>query len=418
MMPATAPDAGPNRSLSEDAMRPRFPIVCLFVLAATTIALPAADDVNECTTIVASGAATRDGGPLLWKNRDTDVLSNKVVFVAEQPHSYLGLVNAEDTAGRMVWAGVNDAGFAIANSVAYNLPSPSGEQQDLEGIIMADALRRCAKVADFEVLITSQQGPDLGSRANFLVIDAQGGAAIFETHNHGFARLDAAEAPEHYLANTNFSRTGKADQGAGYLRFDRETALLRAHASDPLAPEFVLQVLARDVVHALTGGPQRAEWKTLPADKPYWVHTNYTINRSSTSAAVVIQGVKPGDDPRKTTMWVVLGEPVTSIAVPLWVAAGQPPAQLWQGEDAPIITEAFRLKDELRPLKSRERREYADLTRLDNAAGTGWLPALLATERDVMKDTAEFLKQPVSPADMAAFERRAAERVLATLRKQ
>lgn len=387
----------------------------LFLLAPTrgiTVAPP-----QECTTLVAAGPATVERAPLLWKNRDTDVLSNKVVLVTDQPHTFLGLVNAEDTAGRMVWAGLNDAGFAVANSVAYNLPVVTGEQQDLEGIIMADALRTCATVADFEKMLTSQSGADLGSRANFLVIDAHGGAAIFETHNHGFRRLDAKDSPEQYLANTNFSRSGKTDQGAGYLRFDRETALLQTRPSAGLSPEFVLQTLSRDVGHALERRPDRADWKRLAADTPYWVHTNYSINRPSTAAAVVIQGVKPGDDPRKTTMWVILGEPVTSIAIPLWVAAGVPPDGLWRGVDAPIGLESSRLKDKLRPLKARERKEYLDLTKLDNVAGTGWLPTFLATEQDLFKQTADFLKKPAVPSDMAAFQKAAAERVLATLKK-
>jgi len=50
------------------------------------------------------------------------------------------------------------------------------------------------------------------------------------------------------------------------------------------------------------------------------------------------------------------------------VAAGAPPDGLWQGADAPISLEASRLKDKLRPLKARERKEYLDLTKLDNAA--------------------------------------------------
>jgi hypothetical protein len=370
---------------------------------------------QECTTLVASGAATADRAPLLWKNRDTDQLSNKVVFVKEQPYSFLALVNADDTSARMAWAGLNAVGFAISNSVAYNLPQESGEEADLEGIIMADALRTCASVADFERYVTRNLGPDFGSRANFLVIDAQGGAAIFEVHNHGFRRFDAADTAEKYLANTNFSRSGLANQGAGYLRFDRETTLLRGVPAGSLGPEFILQVMARDLGHALLKHPERAEWKKLPPDPPTWVHANYTINRGSTASAVVVQGVKPGDDPRDAVMWVILGEPVTSIAIPLWVAAGQPPEPLWQGKDAPLVQEAMRLKDLLRPLRSRERKEFADLTRLDNSAGTGWLPRLLATESEIFKQTDDLVRKNPSPAELAEFEKATAARVLSVL---
>ena len=44
---------------------------------------------------------------------------------------------------------------------------------------------------------------------------------------------------------------------------------------------------------------------------------------------------------------------------PLWVAAGQPPAELWEGKDAALSLESERLKALLRPLKSTERLEYS-----------------------------------------------------------
>jgi hypothetical protein len=395
-------------------MKTKLALLVLVTLVATATVLSLGDS-QECSTLVASGAATADRAPLLWKNRDTDRLSNKVVFVEEQPFSYLALVNADDTHGRMAWAGVNSAGFAIANSVAYNLPLASGEQEDLEGIIMADALRTCSTIACFEQQLKRSLGPDLGSRANFLVIDARGGAAIFEVHNHGSTRLDAADSPEKYLVNTNFSRSGTEDQGAGYLRFDRETALLKTLPAGALSHEQILQIVSRDLGHALLRNPERADWKKLPPDIPSWIHTNYTINRPSTSAAIVFQGVRPGEDPRRTTMWVILGEPVTSIAVPLWVAAGTPPPELWDGKDAPLCKEALRIKNVLRPLKSRERREYLDLTRLDNSAGTGWLPTTLSVERDIFQKTRDLLKGRGSDSELAEFERATAARVLSVL---
>lgn len=370
---------------------------------------------QECTTAVFSGGATSDGRPMLWKNRDTDTLSNKVVFVDEKPYAYLGVVNANDADGRMVWGGLNAAGFAIANSVAYNLPQKGGEEADLEGIIMADALRTCATVADFERQLSRNLGPDLGSRANFLVIDAAGGSSIFEVHNHGFKRLDAGAAPEKYLANTNFSRSGTPDTGSGYLRFDRESALLAAARPSLFTPAWVFQVAARDLGHPLLSHPAREEWKKLPADRPHWVHTNYTINRASTASVMVVQGVKAGEDPRRATMWVILGEPVTSVAVPLWVSAGTPPSALWEGEDAPLAAEGLRIKDLLRPLKARERKEYADLARLDNAAGTGWLPKLLAAESETLDQAAALLAKNASREQLAAFEKTAADRALQLL---
>ncbi len=386
------------------------------IASGLVIHLSAGSGSEECTTLVATGAATPSGGPLLWKNRDTGTLSNKVILVSEHPYSFLALVDADDTAGRAAWAGVNAVGFGIANSASYNLPQPTGELQEQEGVVMAEALRTCRTVGDLEELIKRRQGKRLGVRTNFFAIDADGGAVIIETHNHGYTRYEASTFPGQRLANTNYSRSGGENDGSGYLRFDRESELLRTVPPESLDAGTVFRVLSRDLGHPLLQHPARNTWASLPADRPYWIHTNYTIDRPSTASAVVIQGVPPGQDPAHTTMWVALGEPVTTIAVPLWIAAGAPPDELWQGKDAPITTEAFRLKALLRPLKARERAEYLDLTRLDNASGTGWLPGLIAVERDIVLETETFLRKKPAPAELAAFQKGMAARAHAALK--
>jgi hypothetical protein len=281
---------------------------------------------------------------------------------------------------------------------------------------MGDAARTCATVDEFEQFLRHNFGKNRGTRSNFLAVDAKGGAAILETHANGVKRLNAVDAPEQYLGNTNFSRTGTPDQGGGYLRFDREAALLKAAPAGKLSVDYVLQVMSRDLGHTLLHHPERAQWRTFPPDTPVWLHTNYTIDRPSTASAVVIHNVKPGEDPKRATMWVILGEPLTAIAVPLWVAAGTPPAELWEGKDAPLLKESARLKDVLRPLKTAERREYVDVTRLDNSAGTGWLPATLTAERENLAQAAVLLKRNASAGELAAFEKLVASRTLALLR--
>jgi hypothetical protein len=375
-----------------------------------------ATDAEECTSLIATGTGTVDGAPLLWKNRDNPgELSNKVVFVDDKPYSYLALVDGDPANGHLAWASLNTAGFGLANTATTNLPplEPSGNP----AILMGDAARTCATVDEFEQFLKQNFGKNRGTRSNFLVVDAKGGSAIFETHATGFTRLNAADVPEQYLGNTNFSRSGTVDQGGGYMRFDREAALLKAAPGGRLSVDYVFQIMARDLGHPLLQHPERAQWKTFPPDKPVWLHTNYTIDRPSTASAVVIHEVKPGEDPRLATMWVILGEPLTSVAVPLWVSAGTPPAELWEGQDAPILKESARLKNLLRPLKSAERREYVDVTRLDNSAGTGWLPATLAAERENVTQAEALLKRNPTAAELAAFEKMVAARTLALLQK-
>ena len=393
-------------------MKKLFPVFALALVL--EFALPFAG--HACTTAVISPGASRSGRPLLWKNRDTDFLSNKVIFVKESPFSYLALVNAEDRSGRWVYAGLNAAGFAIFNSVAYNLPEKSGEMKDMEGTIMADALRQCSSVAEFETYIRENLGPSLGSLANFGVLDAQGGAALFEVSNHSFKKYLADDFPEKYIINTNFARSGEAETGAGYLRFERAGQLFRQIPAGQISARLILGRISRDTGHVLVQQPAFSGFKAFSAKKPFWIATRDTIDRESTSAAVVVCGRKPGHEDSLATLWVLLGEPLFSIAVPMWVEAGAAASPLALGEKAASYLESKRLKKIARPYPESDRREYLEATRLDNREGSGFLPLLLETEKEIFDLTEEFLKQPHTPAELAGFQEQMSEKALAVLR--
>ncbi len=390
----------------------------LVLMAVPVFMLYAGPGEEGCTTAIISGAASLDGRPMLWKNRDTDFLSNKVIYVLEKPYSYLGLVNAEETSGRMVYAGLNELGFGIMNSVAYNLPkNKSGEMKDLEGIIMADALRTCRTVDDFERYIQENLGPGLGSWANFGVIDGQGSAVIFEVHNRGWQKYNALDTPEKYLVNSNFARSGKENAGAGYLRFERASQLFEEIPGGKVSHEYILQHISRDLGHTLLDQPTLKDLKSISVKRPVWILSRDTINRTSTSVAVVICGKKPADKDAAATFWVILSEPVTAIALPLWVEAKESPLPLHEGETAPLCQESLRIKKILRPLSGGNRDQYLDLTRLDNREGQGFLPLILETEKVILAETAEFLKTSHTREEYAAFQDRMAHKALQTLKR-
>lgn len=392
-------------------------VTALFLLLMVALALPAPARREGCTTAVIGAAASVDGRPILWKNRDTDFLSNKVIFVDEKPFSYVGLVNAKETSGRMVYAGLNSEGFAIMNSVAYNLPKTKpGEMKDLEGIIMADALRTCRSADDFELYIKKNLGPGLGSWANFGVIDAAGHGVIFEVHNHGCKRYDAGDVPGKYLVNANFARSGTEDKGAGYLRFDRTSQLFK-EIPGKISSDYILQYITRDLGHTLLDQPTIKDLKAFSIEKPVWLLSRDTVNRTSTSAAVVVSGKKPGDKDSVATFWVILGEPVTSIAVPVWVEAGETPLLLRQGETAPLCRESLRIKRIIRPLTGGNRDQYIELTRLDNREGKGFLPLVLTTEKEILAGSARFLETNHTREEFAAFQDQMAQKALQTLKK-
>jgi len=371
---------------------------------------------EQCTSAVIAPSGSVTGRPVRWKNRDTDVLSNLVVYVEEQPYSYRGLANAGSPSGRVVWAGLNSVGFGIINTGAYNLPESSGEMVDLEGIIMADALRTCRSVADFERYLLANRGPELGSLANFGVMDGLGGAMLFEVHNHGFEKIDPAKLPDGRLINTNFARSGSEGEGAGYLRFERAGELFAGLPEGPVDWRTVLIRFTRDTGHALIDQPTPFELKDQSAERPLWIDTRDTINKSSTSAAVLLVGRDPDDPASVATLWIIPGEPVTAVALPLWVEAGRSPELLWRGEEAAMWVESSRIKKLSRPDSRAGLEHYMNLAVLDNARGTGYLPVLLEVEESILADTENFLAKAHGPEECSIFQAAMAERDYAALR--
>ena len=161
--------------------------------------------------------------------------------------------------------------------------------------------------------------------------------------------------------------------------------------------------------------PAFPQFKGISGKKPFWISTRDTIDRASTSAAVVVCGRIPGQDLSPATFWVMLGEPLFTIAVPMWVEAGAAAAPFSQGESAAMYLAAKRLKKIARPYPEIDRREYMDITRLDNREKTGFLPRLLDCEREIFDLTEEFLKLPRPAEELAAFQEQMAEKALAVL---
>jgi len=78
------------------------------------------------------------------------------------------------------------------------------------------------------------------------------------------------------------------------------------------------------------------------------------IIRHSSASAVVIHGVKEGESPEFTTMWTLLGYPMTTVACPLWVEGGGSLPDLLTGNDvgkAPLCEKALQLKKRVFPIE-------------------------------------------------------------------
>ncbi len=335
--------------------------------AALFAALAGTPRAQECTTAVVSGAATPDGRPLLWKNRDTEERDNKVVLVTDGPLAAVAVASVG--ASSSVWMGVNAAGFAIENSNSEDLEGTSGGGN---GTFMRQALATCSTVADFEALLVLTNAAGRTTRANYGVIDATGGAALFEVGNHTFRKYDATDpvdAPNGFIIRTNFAFTGDGS-GTGQVRYARAVDLLTAAAlSETLTHAFLLRSASRDLKNDVVD-PYPLPYEGGQDGRPAgFIRTVYSINRTTTRSATVFRGVLPGEDPRLTTMWTVLGEPVCSIALPVWPLAGAVPSELGGTSTAAVCDEAIVKKGLAYHLPTSP--EYIDTAALDDGLGGG-----------------------------------------------
>jgi len=370
-------------------------IIMVFLLLSAIWIFP----IQACTIAVVSGKCTPDGRPLLWKHRDTDNLQNALMYFRDGKYPYIGLINSDDSLLENVWIGCNKSGFAIMNSASYNLiATDTVELKDREGIVMKLALQQCETLGDFEKLLEQLPKP-LGVEANFGVIDAQGGAAIYEVDNFKYRKLDVndpAIAPFGYLVHTNFSYTGDPNRGAGHIRFATVEALFhKAYETQNITPRFILQSASRCLKHSLTETDLEEIGVTIDGDTRFVPFEDF-IPRYSTSASVVIQGVRPEESTDLMVLWTILGHPFTSVVTPVWFGGGSEIPSILKVSSAgvaPMCDRAMTLKKHLFPIKRSYGERYINLAALINSAGTGILQQLKPLDDKIFEEAERHQQQ-------------------------
>ena len=353
----------------------------------------------SCTTAVISGKYTKDGRPLLLKHRDTWAVNNRIVIFDDGKYSCVGLVNSIDSAGKSIWIGYNSEGFAIMNSASYNLNNDTITQTGYEGRLMKEALQNCATIEDFEKFLDKRKKP-YRLEANFGVIDAQGGAAYFELGNFKYVKIDAndpAVAPYGYLIRTNYSFTGEMGKGGGYIRYVTADEVFRdAVANDDLTYRTIVNGISRNLKHSLTGTDLVAEYGNLPENTEKMVFFKDFIPRSGSSSSCIVQGVKKGEDPVFTTMWTMLGFPLTTVTIPIWLTNDGILPQIVRYDDSikdsPLCHYALELKKEVYSYRlGSHSKYYININALINGDNTGIMQRIEPVENMVLSMGEELL---------------------------
>ena len=302
-----------------------------------------------CDVAVVSGKVTTDGKPLIWKNFDNSSSDRQQVayFPAKKsgPGGYLMVYRFEDgmkllNNGSAITpsGGVNESGFAIAGTSVYQDYNLMAEPVNINTVLMEEALATCTTLAEFESLLKRWPYYHWGTviSANFVVIDAKGGAALYEcftghlntglnlmqfrkndantgkiTNQYGWTlkRAQSNFIGFHIMTNYNYYIPWNVGQDRKY----RAEALLTQLATEKrINYRTVMREVAKDVV----GKQVQTD---LSSETNY--STTYCLSRNATRSSIVVRGVASGDNPRLATMWVNLGEPSVGVFVPFFAAA-------------------------------------------------------------------------------------------------
>ncbi|MCU0409178.1 MAG: C45 family peptidase, partial [Bacteroidales bacterium] len=352
-----------------------------------------------CSTVIISGKYTSDGRPILWKHRDTGTPNNKLVWLKDGKLRAIALIDSDDARSNNIWIGFNSAGFAIMNSASYNLKgSDTTSLTDQEGILMKAALMSCSTVDEFEQFLKNYKKPR-GVEANFGVIDASGGAAYFETDNFNYTKIDVNDrkvAPHGYVVRTNYSFTGAANAGSGYIRYETaENLFYRASGSNNLNVPYMIDNMCRSLENSYSG-QGISDFLNLDEKQDNFIYFQDCINRFSTSSSVIIQGVKPDEAPEFTTMWAIIGFPLSSLPVPVWLTQkGTLPELVKAGgkDNSELSDLSLILKNRMVPSQRSETKYYINTTKIANAQGTGITQKLKPVSDEIIRNANEKLSQ-------------------------
>ena len=132
-----------------------------------------------------------------------------------------------------------------------------------------------------------------------------------------------------------------------------------------------------------------------PQNAKGWFIDQDFIPRRSSTCSIVIEGVKPGEDPLNTIMWTVMGYPPAGICIPLWVQMGssQPSLLLGQGENnrSPLCEKAVALKHRVFSVERGNGSRYMHFSLIHNSQGTGFMQRLAVLEAELFEKYGELI---------------------------
>lgn len=324
------------------------------LLIAFSLFTYSSEQAEACDIAVVSAQASSTGRPFIWKNRDDPMRWEQEIKYYEEitpeAGSYLCIIDRTGLVA-IPSGGVNQAGLAIANTTVYESNPLHEYLANANTDLMIYALQHCTTVEDFDdLLVTWREIPSSSGKVisgNFVVIDAHGGAALYEAYTgEGSGAYAAPIMFEKFDANTATDNDGNP---VGFVNRtnSHQWIMLKNDSNREVRGDEILhtlslegdlnhvnamRILSRDINkwdyenhHRLkeTGeNLSEAERQSIENNQDMiQVNTEYSISRAETNIALVVDGVQSGGDPRLSTFWANMGEPSIGVFTPHFTAS-------------------------------------------------------------------------------------------------
>lgn len=285
------------------------------VVLMCVMAVFAYSEAAACTAAVVAAKASKEGGTILWKNRESNSYRTSVRYCTSEKYAYTAVAPTHKPE-LGVLCGVNEVGFGIVNTATRNLPSNDKQGTGSRAPFMRDALINCCTVEEFELFVRNyERGAKFTT--NVGVGDASGAAAFFEIWGDGYRRYDVDKMERGYDVRSSFSFAGDMKRlGKSKHRYD---AMLEQMARKR-------KFSAQDFYDYSCSYYVAGKGDALKDEKKLMNHRYETVpHRSTVGSFTIVCGKHP-------RILVSMGYPAACPAIPVWVEAKENIPQCLSGD--------------------------------------------------------------------------------------
>ena len=232
-----------------------------------------------------------------------------------------------------------------------------------------------------------------------MLFRSNGGAAYYEVNNTTWTKIDVNDpkiAPDGYLVYTNHSYTGRYNDGMGYIRYNtaNKTFMDRVPFAN-ITPSWIMDNISRSFYHSLLDIDLVKDMDKI-GNSGFFIDQDF-VPRRSTSAVVIVQGVKPEQDPSETVMWTSLGYPPVAVTVPVMEKYAEliPDymTKTSNSNNAEFCDLSLALKRQIFPVRRGNGKHYFKFSLLYNNEGTGYTQILKSVDKTIENDFNEVAKK-------------------------